>query len=127
LAEPGVYSQSDVLSSFNDILEPIGFPPLPQGLGRDILVCIMSLLQDVRFVDDQGIDVGNLFFAISKTRVGLIGRIQLFDGRNAWVTVLSTENHYHPFEPKTAQDIGVAPNTALTVVRRSGLLRFESM
>jgi hypothetical protein len=125
LSAPGVYSQSDVLSSLNGILQPAGFQALPNALASDILVCIMSLLQDIRFVNEQKTEVGKLLFIISKTKVGLLGQIRMPNEDIVMVPMLSTDNHYHPFEPQTPQELGVAPNRAITVVRRAGVLRFE--
>jgi hypothetical protein len=127
LSGEGVYRESDVLIALNDILGPSGFACLPLDLAGDILVCTMSLLQDVRFIDKQLVEVGKFFFIITKNRVGLLGRIQLSDGEFVLVPVLSTENRYYHFEPRTPEEIGLLPNTALVVVRRFGALQFDSI
>ena len=87
----------------------------------------MSLLQDVRFTDKQLGEIGRFFFVITKNRVGLLGQIQLSNGEFVLVPVLSTENRYYHFEPRTPKEIGLLPNTALVVVRRFGTLQFDSI
>jgi hypothetical protein len=129
LSTPAIYSQSDILSSLNDILQPAGFQTLPNDLAGDIIVCIMSLLQDARFVDEHKAEVGKLLFLISKTKVAIGGTIRMPNDDPLAVTMLSTDNRYYPFEPRTPQEIGIISdsNSVITVVRRSGVLHCEFM
>jgi hypothetical protein len=65
-------------------------------------------------------------FLLSKTKVAIDGEIRRANGDPHVVPKLSTDNRYYPLQPRTHQEIGVTLNRALTVVRRSGVLCFES-
>jgi hypothetical protein len=126
LSAPGVYSTDAVFDSLNAELSKAGVPRLPEDLAPEVLLCIMSLLQDVRFIDRAGNRIGELLMAGSRTRIALLGRVERASGDDLLVTLLSIPNLFRDFEPKDERDVGWIPNTALEVVRRDGRLVLES-
>lgn len=72
-----VFSLPEMKDCLDSCFVRFGLPSLgPQWVDR-IMVCIISLLQDVRLVRRDGTPVGVLEVALSKTEVILLGKVRL--------------------------------------------------
>lgn len=77
-----VFTMEEIYESFNITLKNIGFPNLDQISVRNIMLCIMSLLQNVaiyRIVNSKKkskkILIGRLYITMDKKNVTLFGRV----------------------------------------------------
>ena len=72
-----VFSLMEMKNCVDLCLTQFGLGALDERLTNQILVCIISLLQDVRLVKRDGTPVGVLEVAVSKTEVVLLGKVRL--------------------------------------------------
>lgn len=125
-AQP-VFRSEEISASFAEVLGSLGFPPLDDGRIGDVTLCIISLLQDVRFVDD-GHDLCTLLLAFDAEQVVLFGKIpELRPGEGGLLVLLATPNRYVRFAPPDDQAIMAMPNEFVTIVNVNGELKLISM
>ncbi len=72
-----VFSMPEMKSCLESCLAQFSLAALTDLVVNGLLVCIISLLQDVRLVRRDGVPIGVLEVAISKTEVVLLGKVRL--------------------------------------------------
>jgi len=69
-----VYSSAAFRDSLNTSFDRFGLPPVSPDITDDVLICIMSLLQDVRIVH-KGKEIGHLLLARCSTELWLFAGV----------------------------------------------------
>ncbi len=116
------FKTADLFKDINQILLELEFLPLPNEISNEIMVCVISLLQDVKLVNNNKI-IGHLVLAISKDEIELMGSVKpkgkIYKTTNIKINfpVLKAENIF--YTPITKREI---ENTVLTVRDASGKL-----
>ena len=72
-----VFSATEVGDSLARCLSQFDLSPFDEQQVNNVLVCIISLLQHVALVSGDGVAVGVLEVAISRTEVILLGRVRI--------------------------------------------------
>lgn len=80
-----VFSLEEFKACINSCLAQFSLAPLSDRRVNCVLVCIISLLQDVRLVKRDGTPVGALEVAASRTEILLMGTV-LLESKNAHVS-----------------------------------------
>ena len=103
-----VFSFKEIKNGFNTLFRNKGFEKLPNDTINDIVLCIISLLQDVKLLEQKSKrEIGNLCFAISSKQVFLMGNIKILNNGkyvNVQFPVLSTKNIYEKIKPLDSED-----------------------
>jgi len=103
-----LFSFKEIRNGFNALFVSLGFEKLPLEVINDFILCIISLLQDVKLVSGTlNKEVGHLSFAASSKEVFLMGNMKtLSNGRFIPVTfpVLSVKNIYEDVKPQDKND-----------------------
>ena len=100
-----IHSAQDFSASLGAVLKTVGVRPLSQGVTKDVFVCAMSLLQDVRLYHN-GTAIGGLALARLGTDLWLCGVVVMppkgarvvFPALIASNTYCSRTEAYEPFE-----------------------------
>jgi hypothetical protein len=125
-AEP-LYSETDIANSINKALQRLSIDPIGSEVVSALVLCLISLLQDVTFEDrDDSRELGRLFLAFSHEEVFAIAAIRVGETTEQIVPALRTHNKWFPWqaEPTGGRDQAflVVPNHWVTIERTpSGL------
>jgi hypothetical protein len=102
-----VFSFKEIKNGINRILLNNGFGKLTDETINHIILCIISILQDVKLTEKNK-EIGKLFFGISSKRIELMGQIQIVqDGvekAKAVFPALSTKNIYYEMKKQDEYD-----------------------
>lgn len=103
-----IFSFKEIRNGFNALFQQLGFEKLPIDIINDFMICIISLLQDVKIVSGSlNKEVGHLSFAASSKDLFLMGNMTIRNqGRFMPVTfpVLSVKNIYEEITPQDKND-----------------------
>jgi hypothetical protein len=92
-----VFSFKEIKTGINKVLADFQLKGLENEKINDFVTCLISLLQQIRIID-QDREIGKLFFAISKKQIILMAEIEvsqnLFKKTNAVFPVLTANNSY---------------------------------
>lgn len=103
-----LFSFKEIRNGFNALFIEQGLEKLPPEVINDFILCLISLLQDVKLVFGNGKkEVGHLSFAASSKELFLMGNMKaLHKGRFIPVTfpVLSVRNMYEKIKPQDEND-----------------------
>lgn len=92
-----VFSVLDFRDSLNVALAKFGLTGMSEIIVNDMLICIISILHDVRIVRADGMAFGLLRMAVSPTKIQLIGEVEIANtGRFAQFAVLIARNTWAP-------------------------------
>lgn len=94
-----VFELIQIKRSFNNFLELNNLKTFDSELIRDVVLCIMSLLQDVNIYDEHKNVIGNLSISASAKKIILIGSVKIATtGVSAAFPVLEIKNKYVQLE-----------------------------
>ena len=103
-----IFSFKEIRNSFNAVFQQLGFEKLPLEIINDFIICIISLLQDVKIVSGSlNKEIGHLSFAASSKELFLMGNMTILNqGRFMPITfpVLSVKNIYEKITPQDPKD-----------------------
>lgn len=103
-----IFSFKEIRNGFNSLFLKHGFEKLPAEIINDFILCIISLLQNVKLVSGNlNKEVGHLSFAASSKELFLMGNMKTLNkGRYIPVTfqVLSVKNIYEEVKPQDKND-----------------------
>lgn len=103
-----VFSFKEIRNGFNNFFLNNGFTKLSNDIINDLILCIISILQDVKLVDKKSKrTIGKLSFALSSQFIILGATIKLpREGKDvhAQFQVLSCQNNYLKISPKDVYD-----------------------
>lgn len=103
-----MFSFKEIRNGFNTLFTEHGLEKLPPEVINDFILCIISLLQNVKLLSENGKkEVGHLSFAASSRELYLMGNMKvLHKGRFIPVTfpVLSVRNMYEKIKPQDGSD-----------------------
>lgn len=103
-----LFSFKDIRNGFNTLFQELGLEKLPVETMNDLMLCIISLLQGVRILSENGKKaIGHLSFAASSKELFLMGNMAVLNqGKRMPITfpVLSVNNRYEKITPQDAQD-----------------------
>jgi hypothetical protein len=115
-----VFSKAEISHSINQVLQHIGLPSFEESHIDQILVCIMSLLQEVRILDRKGAELGRLILVHTASELQLLGEVWVLNKLYATFPVLIAPNRYIP-GPNGGTPM---PTVLVEVSVRDGKLRF---
>ncbi|MFC5602528.1 hypothetical protein [Sporosarcina koreensis] len=120
-----MFSFKEIRNGFNALFIDQGLEKLPPEVINDFILCIISLLQDVKLVSANGKkEVGHLSFAASSKELFLMGNMKaLHKGRFIPVTfpVLSVRNMYEKIKPQDENDTPyLFDNAIIEVINSNG-------
>lgn len=119
-----VFSHDEIRKSFNDILKSLGKQELSNEIIKDITLCIIILLQDVRLVDKKSKQIGKLAVGISEGEVSLLGQISIIHGGSPvsiLFPALSVPNDYSVQFKQTDITILEVVTEAVRVIGKLGI------
>ncbi len=103
-----IFSFKEIRNGFNTLFQKLGYEKLPTETINDFILCIISLLQDVKITSGRlNKEIGHLSFAASSKELFLMGNLMVHTkGRNMPITfpVLSVNNRYEAIKPQDPQD-----------------------
>ncbi len=103
-----LFSFKEMRNGFNALFLKLGYRKLPADVMNDFMLCLISLLQDVKLLSGSARrEVGHLSFAASSKELFLMGNMKtLSKGRYIPVTfpILSVQNIYEKITPQDDQD-----------------------
>ncbi|QUW22314.1 hypothetical protein JSQ81_01600 [Sporosarcina sp. Marseille-Q4063] len=103
-----IFSFKEIRNGFNALFQQLGLEKLPLDIINDFIICMISLLQDVKIVSGSlNKEVGHLSFAASSKELFLMGNMTIRNqGRFMPVTfpVLSVKNIYEKITPQDKND-----------------------
>ena len=93
-----VFSFKEIKNGINKILTEFQLTGLANEKINDFVTCLISILQQVKIIDDQEREIGKLFFALSNKQIILMAEIEvtqnLFKKTNAVFPVMTANNSY---------------------------------
>lgn len=103
-----IFSFKEIRNGFNALFQQLGFEKLPLQIINDFILCIISLLQDVKIVSGSlNKEIGHLSFAASSKELFLMGNMTILNqGRYMPITfpVLSVKNIYEEVKAQDQND-----------------------
>ena len=73
-----IFSFKEIRNGFNALFQQLGFEKLPLDIINDFIICMISLLQDVKIVSGSlNKEVGHLSFAASSKELFLMGNMTI--------------------------------------------------
>ncbi|CAM3250605.1 hypothetical protein FITA111629_12745 [Filibacter tadaridae] len=118
-----IFSFKEIRNGFNTLFLKNGFDKLSSEIINDFILCIISLLQDVKLVSGNlNKVVGHLSFAVSSKEIFLMGNMRTLNkGRYIPVTfqILSAENRYEKIKAQDKNDTPYLFNEELIEVINS--------
>lgn len=103
-----VFSFKEIRNGINSLFLKNGYNKLPNETLNDIVLCIISILQDVKILDkDSKRQIGKLSFAVSNKKIFLMANIKVQNkGKSIPVQfqVLSADNIYEEIKPQDEFD-----------------------
>lgn len=116
-----VFSDIEISNSFNETLRKVNKDPMPLEIINDIIMCIISLLQDVRIVSRKNKPIGKLKIGLSKTKIFLIGEVDLIYGKEskAIFPVLEVNNLYLDIPEKYTEENPAILSSTVEVISES--------
>ena len=103
-----IFSFKEIRNGFNALFQQLGFEKLPLEIINDFIICMISLLQDVKIVSGSlNKEIGHLSFAASSKELFLMGNMIIKNqGRYMPITfpVLSVNNIYEKITPQDKKD-----------------------
>lgn len=120
-----LFSFKEIRNNFNSLFVEQGVDKLPPEVINDFILCIISLLQNVKLVSgSSNKKVGHLSFAASSKELFLMGNMKvLHKGRFIPVTfpVLSARNMYEKIKPQDNNDTPyLFDNEIIEVINHNG-------
>lgn len=93
-----VFSFKEIKNGMNKVLAEYQLPSLPNEKLNDLITCMISILQQMKIIDEQEREIGKLFFAVSSKQIILMAEMEVAQNflkkTNAVFPVLTTNNHY---------------------------------
>lgn len=103
-----IFSFKEIRNGFNALFQQLGFEKLSLEIINDFIICIISLLQDVKIVSGSlNKEIGHLSFAASSKELFLMGNMMIRNqGRAMPITfpVLSVKNIYEEVKAQDQND-----------------------
>lgn len=103
-----LFSFKEIRHGFNALCQQLGLEKLPVETINDFMLCIISLLQNVKIIsNDTKKEIGHLSFAASSKELLLMGNMMVKNqGRRMPITfpVLAVQNKYEKITPQDAKD-----------------------
>lgn len=103
-----IFSFKEIRNGFNTLFQQLDYEKLPLDIINDFIICIISLLQDVKIVSGSlHKEIGHLSFAASSKELFLMGNMTIRNqGRYMPITfpVLSVKNIYEKITPQDSKD-----------------------
>lgn len=103
-----LFSFKEIRTGFNALFQQFGLEKLPIDTINDFMLCIISLLQNVKIVSGSlHKEIGYLSFAASSKELILMGNLLVrTEGRMMPITfpVLTVQNHYEKITPQDELD-----------------------
>ncbi len=121
-----VFTEGEIVLSLNEVLKKLGFLPLYQRVGCDVVLCIFSLLQYVAFTSKRTGELGTLLFGYDAKVVYLLAVMQLPSGESQIFPVLKCQNYYQDWDLKDQNHIVTIPNSLVRVDRNNGAISIIS-
>lgn len=99
-----VFSFKEIRSGFNLLFQKNDYSKIPSDIINDLILCIISLLQDVKIVSGKSKkEIGKLSFGISSNEIFLMGNIKIKNNQGKLVEVLfpvlTAKNNYLELGP----------------------------
>lgn len=126
LAQSPVYATSRLRSAILDLLRDQQLGGFNSERLDALIFCIVSLLQDCRFIDNTGNDVGRLILAFNSYRIALLAQITALTGEQVIFSVISIDNKFIPFNHLDDRHAASIPNNFIRVAIRKGRVIVES-
>lgn len=103
-----IFSFKEIRNGFNTLFQQLGYEKLPPDIINDFIICMISLLQDVKIVSGSlNKEIGHLSFAASSKELFLMGNMTIkSQGRFMPITfpVLTVKNIYEEIKPQDQKD-----------------------
>ncbi len=103
-----VFSFKEIRNGFNSLFQQIGYSKLPNETINDFVLCIISLLQDVKIISSKSKrEIGKLSFGVSSKEIFLMGSIKILNKDrydSVMFPVLSVDNIYEEVKPSDKYD-----------------------
>lgn len=103
-----IFSFKEIRSGFNALCQQLGYEKLPIETLNDFMLCIISLLQNVKIVSGSlHKEIGYLSFAASSKEFILMGNLLVKNqGKTMPITfpVLAVQNRYEKITPQDEKD-----------------------
>lgn len=122
-----VFSFKEMKTGINKSLADHQFKGLTNEKMNDFVACLISILQQIRIIDDQDSEVGKLFFAISSKQIILMAEIEVSQNflkkTNAVFPVLTANNTYVVMKKQDRYDTPyLFKDKVIEVINREGKL-----
>lgn len=115
-----VFSFKEIRNGFNSFFLSNGFTKLSNDIINDLILCIISILQDVKLVDEKTKrEIGKLSFALSSKEVFLMATIKIPRGDkhvHVQFQALSCNNNFIKINPKDEYDTPLSFSEAIVEV-----------
>ncbi|PGW26761.1 hypothetical protein COD95_04425 [Bacillus thuringiensis] len=118
------FTFKEIKTAINKILMNNGYTKLSDETNNHILLCIISILQDVKILD-KGKEIGRLRFGITKKKIMLNGEIEIEHSNRGTVSlvrvvfvVLEAKNCY--VQSHNLDDNPHMPNEIIEVINKEG-------
>lgn len=103
-----IFSFKELRNGFNSLFQKNGYSKLPNETISDFVLCIISLLQDVKIISSKSKrEIGKLSFGVSSKEIFLMGIIKILN-KDRYVSVmfqvLSVNNIYEEVKPSDKYD-----------------------
>lgn len=93
-----VFSFKEIRNGLNKVLANCKLGELTNETINDFIACLISILQQIIITDEQGKEIGKLFFAVSNKQIILMAELgvshNLFKQTNVVFPVLTANNRY---------------------------------
>ncbi len=86
-AQP-IYSIDEILGAINQALTSLEIDALPHSVGEGVVLCLISLLQDVTFADRNNQELGRIFFAFNAAEIFAMAAVRVAEKAEQLVPVL---------------------------------------
>jgi hypothetical protein len=126
LAQSPVYATSRLRSALSDLWRDQQLGEFDSDTFDVLIFCIVSLLQDCRFIDNTGNDVGRLLLAFNSYRIALLAQIIALTGEHVVFSVISIDNKFIPFSHLDDRHAASLPNNFIRVAISEGRVIVES-
>jgi hypothetical protein len=119
-----VFSFKEIRNGFNSFFLKNSYEKLSNEIINDIILCIISLLQGVKLIDEKSKrEIGNLCFAVSSKEVFLMATVEIQNkGRyvKTQFQVLTAKNSYENIKPSDKFDTPFSFNEEIIEVINAG-------
>lgn len=124
-----VFTFNEIRNGINRVLLNNNHQKLKDKTINNIILCVMSLLQDVKLLErdkkkKQEREIGKLKFAISNEKVTLLGEVLIENGTSvpvaAQVPVLEINNYYVNVEKHNEHDTPATLKKTIEIINQNG-------